>query len=78
MTSHILKMCCRDTRTIKFVKLYESEPILWDSTLKNYKSHGSTCIDKIQKIKKFFLTKTKKIIKTKSLGVQQMKLTPPK
>jgi hypothetical protein len=35
-------------------------------------------IDKIQKIKKFFLTKTKKIIKTKSLSVQQMKLTPPK
>jgi hypothetical protein len=35
-------------------------------------------IDKIQKIKKFFLTKTKKTIKTKSLSVQQMKLTPPK
>jgi hypothetical protein len=36
MTSNIFKMCDRDT--IKFIELYESEPILWDRTLKNYKS----------------------------------------
>jgi hypothetical protein len=29
-------MCDRDA--IKFVELYESEPILWDPTLKNYTS----------------------------------------
>jgi hypothetical protein len=29
-------MC--DRNAIKFVELYESEPILWDATLKNYVS----------------------------------------